>query len=108
MSNEILIIGIGGHVARIDPATGTELWRTKLKGSDFVTVRDAGPYLFAGTGGVLFCLEASTGRMLWKNQLSGLGTGLITFMSNDGAAGAAALTRRREAAATAVVVTSGS
>jgi outer membrane protein assembly factor BamB len=99
MSSDALIIGIGGHVVSIDPATGTELWRTKLKGSDFVTVCDAGQYIYAGSAGVLFCLDASTGRILWKNELRGLGTGLVTFMANDGAAGAAALTKKRQAAA---------
>jgi outer membrane protein assembly factor BamB len=101
MSNEALIIGIGGHAVSIDPATGTELWRAKLKGSDFVTVYDVGHYIFAGTSGVLFCLDASTGRILWKNELRGLGTGLVTFMANDGAAGAATLAKRRQAAAAA-------
>jgi|WetSurMetagenome_2_1015567.scaffolds.fasta_scaffold122990_1 outer membrane protein assembly factor BamB len=108
MSNETIKIGIGGHVVSIDPATGVELWRTKLKGSDFVTVYDAGQYVYGGTSGVLFCLEASTGRMLWKNELKGLGTGLITFVSSDGAAGAAVVTKRRQAAAATVVVASGS
>jgi outer membrane protein assembly factor BamB len=101
MSNEAFKIGIGGHVVSIDPATGVELWRTKLKGGDFVTVHDAGQYVYGGTSGVLFCLEASTGRMLWKNELKGLGTGLITFVSGDGAAGAAVVIKRRQAAAAA-------
>jgi outer membrane protein assembly factor BamB len=108
MSNETLKIGIGGHVVSIDPATGTELWRTRLKGSDFVTVHDAGQYVYGGTSGVLFCLDASTGRMLWKNELKGLGTGLITFVSGDGAAGAAVVTQRRQTAAATVAATSGS
>jgi outer membrane protein assembly factor BamB len=107
MSSETIKIGIGGHVVSIDRATGVELWRTKLKGSDFVTVYDAGQYVYGGTSGVLFCLEASTGRILWKNELKGLGTGLITFVSGDGAAGAAVEKQRRQAAAT-VAATSGS
>jgi outer membrane protein assembly factor BamB len=99
MSNEILIIGIGSHAVGIDRATGTELWRTRLKGGDFVTVFDSDQYVFAGAGGVLFCLETTKGRILWKNQLKGLGTGLITFMSSNDAAGAAVLAKRRATAA---------
>ncbi len=108
MSDAILVIGIGGHAVRIDPATGTELWRRKLKGSDFVTIYEAGDRVFAGAGGVLFCLETSTGRILWNNQLKGLGTGLIAFMSSDDAAGAAALEKRRRVAAAGAVAASGS
>ena len=107
MSNGALMIGIGGHAVSIDPATGTELWRTKLKGSDFVTIYDAGQYIYAGTSGVLFCIESSTGRIIWKNQLKGLGVGLITFMSSNAAAGAAAIAKQRETAA-AVTAAGGS
>ena len=102
MSNEILVIGIGGHAVGIDPATGTEVWRTKLKGSDIVTVHDAGQHVFAGAGGVLFCLETGTGQILWNNQLRGLGRGLIAFTADDEAGGAAAIARRRQATAAAV------
>jgi outer membrane protein assembly factor BamB len=95
MNDSILIIGIGGHAVGIDTATGAELWRTKLKGGDFVTVHEAGPRVLAGAGGELFCLETTTGRILWKNKLKGLGTGLITFMSSDDEAAVAALAKRR-------------
>jgi len=101
MSNGILIIGIGGNAVGIDPVTGTELWRTKLKGGDFVTIHDAGSHVFAGAGGVLFCLEANTGKILWTNKLKGLGTGLIMFMSGEEAAAVAALARRQAHAAAA-------
>jgi outer membrane protein assembly factor BamB len=97
MINKILIIGIGGHAVGVDPATGAELWRTKLKGGDFVTVHDAGSHVLAGAGGVLFCLEAATGQILWKNNLKGLGMNLITFMSSEDASAVAALAKRRAA-----------
>ena len=99
MSNDILVIGIGGHAVGVDPATGSELWRTKLKGGDFVTVYDAGSRVLAGAGGVLFCLEAATGQILWDNKLKGLGTGLIAFMSSEDSAAAASLAKRRSAQA---------
>jgi outer membrane protein assembly factor BamB len=106
MSDQILIIGIGGHAVGIDTATGTELWRTKLKGRDFVTVHEAGSRVLAGAGGELFCLETNTGQILWTNRLRGLGTGLITFMSGNDETAVAALTKRREAQAAAAAAAS--
>lgn len=108
LNNHLLTIGIGGHVATIDPATGTEVWRTKLKGNDFVTVSPAGPHVFAGTSGELFCLDAATGQILWHNKLKGLGTGLVTFAASGSAAAAAALQARRQAAAIAASGAAGS
>ena len=101
MSGEFLTIGIGGHAVGIDLTTGVEVWRTKLKGGDFVTVHEAGPHVLAGAGGVLFCLETGTGQILWRNPLKGLGTGLIKFMSGGEAAVVAALAKRRAANAEA-------
>ncbi len=102
-----LFIGIGGHVLAIEPASGTEVWRTKVKRSEFVTVSPAGSVVFAGAGGELFCLEAASGQILWHNKLKGLGNGLIAFASCDGAAGAAAIAARRRAAAAAAAAASG-
>jgi len=47
-TKDVLIIGVGGHIVAVDPTTGTELWRTKLKMSSFVTVRTAGARVYAG------------------------------------------------------------
>jgi outer membrane protein assembly factor BamB len=30
--NDHLFVGVGGHVVALDPSTGAEIWRTKLKG----------------------------------------------------------------------------
>lgn len=94
-----LVIGIGGHAVALDAASGAEIWRTKLKGGDFVTVSLVGRHVFAGAGGELFCLDAAGGQILWRNRLKGLGTGLIAFASTDDAAAVAAEARRRAAAA---------
>jgi outer membrane protein assembly factor BamB len=83
MSTSTLIIGVGGHAVAIDPTTGDELWRTKLKGSSFVTVRRGPGRVFAGTRGELFCLDEATGAILWRNRLGGLGYGLVAFMGTD-------------------------
>ncbi len=77
--SEPLYIGIGGHAVAIDRATGSELWRTKLKSSSFVTVYSDRGSLYAGAKGELFCLDRTTGRILWKNTLNGLGFNVITF-----------------------------
>jgi outer membrane protein assembly factor BamB len=103
--NGILTIGIGGHIMAIDPSTGSELWRTKLKSNPFVTLRQEGARVFAGAGGELFCLDAATGSILWHNRLKGLGTGLIAFASETDAASAAALQAQEAAAVAATAAT---
>jgi outer membrane protein assembly factor BamB len=101
-NDQLLVIGIGGHAVAIDQASGSELWRTKLKGGDFVTVSISGGRVLAGAGGNLFCLDATTGSILWQNPLKRLGLGVITFStSSDAAAIAAAIAARRRAAAAA-------
>jgi hypothetical protein len=96
-----LIIGVGGHVVRIDPSTGTELWRTKIKGSSYVTVSQAPGKVFAGANGELFCLDESSGRMLWRNKLRGLGLGVVAFPASSEIVAAAAEAAARAAAASA-------
>ena len=101
MTSGRLIIGVGGHAVSIDAATGTEIWRTKLKGSDIVTVHLAGDRVFAGAGGELFCLDEGSGSLLWRNKLKGLGLGLVAFDSGDSTAAGARITAQRRAAAVA-------
>lgn len=96
----VLYIGVGSHAVAVDAATGTELWRTKLKTTTFVTVNREGARLFAGAAGELFCLDAATGEILWRNRLKGLGTGIVAFACGADAVGAAAL-QAQQAAATA-------
>lgn len=86
MSSDILYIGINGHVAAIDPATGQEIWRTALGGGLFshpghqdVCVIEHEGKVFAGCHGHLFCLDAATGQPLWRNDLSGLGHNDVTL-----------------------------
>jgi outer membrane protein assembly factor BamB len=95
---QVLVIGIGGNVVAIDPASGTEIWRTKVNRSEFVTVEPAGSVVFAGAGGELFCLDATRGEILWHNKLKGLGTGLISFAGSEVTVSAAQLAARRRAA----------
>jgi len=87
MSSDVLYIGINGHVAAIDPATGREIWRTALGGGGLfshpghqdVCVLEHEGRVFAGCHGHLFCLDAATGQSLWRNDLSGLGRNDVTL-----------------------------
>lgn len=94
-----LFIGIGGHIVCLDPSTGSEIWRSKLKGADTVTFSLQDNRLYAGTGGELFCLDARSGTVLWHNKLKGLGLGLVSFGGEDDLAGGDLAARRRRAAA---------
>jgi outer membrane protein assembly factor BamB len=101
--NQVVFIGIKGTALALDRATGRELWRTDLKGSDFVnTVLDGGD-LFATTHGEIFCLDPATGRIRWNNPLKGLGWGLVTIAPSEASsvAAMAAYRRQQEAAAAA-------
>jgi outer membrane protein assembly factor BamB len=102
--HEPLIIGIGSHVVSLDPRTGTELWRTQLKSSSYVTVSRAGAHIHAGAGGELWCLNAQTGEIVWHNKLRGLGRGIIAFASSVESVMAAAITAQQTAAVVAATI----
>jgi len=93
-----IIIGIGGHAVAIDPQSGNEVWRTKLKGRMYVTVCHLGDRVYAGANGELFCLDAGSGAILWRNPLKGLGLGLVAFSGSDEVLRAAAEAAARAAA----------
>ena len=95
-----LIVGIGGHVVAVDPATGEELWRTKLKGGSFVTLRQGPDRVYAGAGGELFGLDRATGEILWNNRLKGLGVGVLAFEGDDATVASAAAAAAASRAAT--------
>ncbi len=94
-----LFIGVGGHAVALDPVTGTEIWRTKLKRSSFVTVSLFRGRIFAGAAGELFCLDPASGELLWHNRLKGLGLGVVAFQSSDVVSEAAAMAQRQAQAA---------
>ena len=99
---ERLIVGIGGYVLSIDPSSGAELWRTRLKGSGTVLLTVSGKRVFAGSNGRLFCLDLDSGEIIWANKLSGLGLGLVTFSGvGDGAAAELLASQQRAAGAAA-------
>src|SRR5688500_3677571 len=76
---ELLFVGIKNVVVALDPLSGSEVWRTKLKGGDFVTVLWDGRNLFAVNNGEVFLLESAGGGFVWKNVMKGLRTGVVTL-----------------------------
>ena len=79
-----ILLGVRSHVVSIDATSGTELWRTKLKSSQLVTIYPRGDRIFAGAAGELFCLEPSNGSILWHNGLKRLGFGIVCFAAESG------------------------
>ncbi len=103
-STNTIFIGIKGTALALDRATGVEVWRTPLKGSDFVNLVLDGGDLFASTRGEVFCLNPANGEVRWNNPLRGLGWGLVAF-ANSGAVMLAEERRRREASNAAAAST---
>jgi len=93
-----LFLGVGGHVVAIDPATGDEIWRTKLKSTTVTTVWSDGKRVYGGAQGELFGLDAASGNLLWHNKLKGLGMGIVAFPGSSLEAAAAAAAQAAAAA----------
>jgi hypothetical protein len=53
----LIFIGIKGTVVALDCPTGSEVWRSELKGKDFVNVVLQGGDLYATTKGEIFRLD---------------------------------------------------
>ena len=81
-SKSMIFIGVKGTVLALDRATGEELWRTELKGGDFVNLLLDDGDLLASARGEVFCLDPVTGEIRWNNPLRGLGWGLVAFVGS--------------------------
>jgi outer membrane protein assembly factor BamB len=68
----------------LDRSTGTQVWKTLLKGGDFVNILLGDDELYAATKGELFCLDTATGQIRWRNTLQGLGWGLVSIAAPGG------------------------
>jgi PQQ-like domain len=79
---ELLFVGIKDVVVALRHVDGAEVWRTKLKGGDFVTVLWDGEGLFAANHGEVFRLDPVSGTILWRNPLKGLRTGVVSLASH--------------------------
>ena len=84
----LVYVGIQSSVVALDDSSGAEVWRVKLKGSDFVTLFWDGEALFAANRGEAWRLDPATGAVIWHNELKGLGRGLVTFASPRAVGGA--------------------
>ncbi len=93
--NEVLLLGVKGHVVAISRFDGHIFWSTDLSGrmdTGFLSVASDGVRVFAHSGGHLHCLDFSSGRILWTNELKGYGYGLASltipgsFSTSDAAA----------------------
>lgn len=103
---ELLFVGIKDVVIALRQGDGSEAWRAKLKGGEFVTVLWDGESLFAANNGEVFRLDPASGAILWSNPLKGLRTGVVSLASlrvetSHTAYETIAEQKRREAAATA-------
>ncbi|MDX2039990.1 MAG: PQQ-binding-like beta-propeller repeat protein [Acidobacteriota bacterium] len=84
MALNVIYLGIKGAVIALNRANGQEIWRTTLKGGDFVNIVLDGNHLYATTRGEIFCLDTKTGEPRWHNELKGLGLGLISIATPSG------------------------
>lgn len=105
-----LYVGIKSSVVALEDRTGAEVWRTQLRGSDYVTVLWDGEALVAANSGEVWRLDPQTGAVIWHAELKGFGRGLVSLASSRRAISAsdtdsaAAKRRRDQQAATAATV----
>ena len=106
MANSSLVfVGIKGAVIALSKSNGSEVWRAKLGGSDFVNVVVEDDSIYAATRGQVSRLSAASGEILWNNPLKGMGLGLVTIASNAGQDAALAEKARRDQVAAAAAAT---
>jgi outer membrane protein assembly factor BamB len=91
LPKELLFAGIRGHVIALDKVAGTERWRLKLKGTEFVHLVTDGALLYASTRGEVFAVDPATGTLLWRNPMKGLGLGLVALLGGQADGGQADL-----------------
>jgi len=77
----LVFVGIKSSVVAIDERSGTEVWRVKLRSSDYVTVLWDGEALFAANAGEIWRLDPAHGDILWHNELKGMGRGVVSLAS---------------------------
>ena len=91
LPRDMIYVGLSGAVVGLDRTTGSERWRTKLKGNHLVVLMTDGERLYASTSGQAFCLDPTTGAILWRNPLKGLGYGISTLLGPGGEGGGSSI-----------------
>ena len=66
--NKGVYVGVKGSVVAYDKSTGEELWRTHLKGANFVSICVDDDVIIAHTGGHLFGLNKIDGNQIWDYE----------------------------------------
>jgi outer membrane protein assembly factor BamB len=74
-----VFVGIKNSVVALDEHSGAEIWRARLRGSDFVSVLWDGATLLVANHGEVFRLDPRSGAILWHNELKGLGRGVVSL-----------------------------
>ncbi len=95
-SSNFVYIGIKGSVVALDRGTGSQIWVTPLRGSEFVNVMLGEGELYAASKGELYCLDPATGHVRWHNPLKGLGWGLVSIAAPGTQTNQMALFERRK------------
>jgi outer membrane protein assembly factor BamB len=99
MFTDKLFAGMRGHVVALDKATGSERWRTRLKGAEMVHLASDDRLLYASTRGEVFALDPATGSVLWRNPMKGLGYSFASLLGGPGESDAVLEQARRLAQA---------
>jgi len=84
LPKSLIIAGIRGNVVALDKTTGSQIWKTRLKGAGFVTIATDGDRVYAATAGEVYCLDSSGGSVLWNNPMRGMGMGLVSLLAGNG------------------------
>jgi outer membrane protein assembly factor BamB len=86
---EPVYISCGAHVAAIDPATGTEYWRSKLPKTTYglISLFVQGDLIIAGSYGRIYGIDRWTGEIRWTNELEGMGYYNILITSESASKG---------------------
>lgn len=96
-----IYVGIKNSVIALDDRTGMEVWRARLRGSDYVNVLWDGEALIASNSGEVWRLDPNNGAIMWHNDLKSFGRGVVSLASGRAASNAhrndaAAEKRRRD------------
>ncbi len=74
-TTNFIYLGIKAHVVCVDILTGAEIWRTKIKRSQIISIVVEENTIVAHAGGQLYGIEKRSGKVIWNNNLTGLGYG---------------------------------
>ncbi|MEL7534807.1 MAG: PQQ-binding-like beta-propeller repeat protein [Bacteroidota bacterium] len=80
---DYLYVGMAGHICKIDPQNGKEVWRTKIGKNYPVQFIHHNKQIIATVMGVVTSVDAKTGTILWQNELKKLGYSVSSMVIGD-------------------------